>query len=58
MKLEAESVPVLKRLHRKIVALGQQFGADGQFEPFAMPVIDRSGQSGQSAWPASVGRIG
>ena len=40
MKLEAEGVPVLKRLHRKIVALGQQFGADGQFEPFAMPVID------------------
>src|SRR4029077_18924486 len=40
MKLKAGGVPVLKRLHRKIVALGQQFGANRQLKSFAMPVID------------------
>ena len=33
VKLEAEGVAGLKRLHREVVALGQQFGASGSSNP-------------------------
>ncbi len=40
MKLEAEGVAALERLHGKIVALREQLGAMRQLKAFAMPVID------------------
>jgi hypothetical protein len=58
MKLEAERVTRLERLHRKVVALGKQFSAARQMKTLAMPVIDALRPVGQSACPAAVGRIG
>src|SRR6185437_17115593 len=49
MKLEAERMAALEGLHRKIVAFGEQLGAIGQIEAFAMPVVDM-------AWPARAAR--
>src|SRR5579859_1584123 len=43
MKLQAERIVPLKRLHRKIVALGEQLGPARQLKAFAMPVIDLAG---------------
>src|SRR6478735_2347497 len=40
MKLEAERVTRLERLHRKVVALGKQLGTARQMKALAMPVID------------------
>src|SRR6267378_2770743 len=40
MKLEAKAMLCPERLHRKVAALGQQFGADGKFKSLAVPVVD------------------
>ena len=40
MKLEAERMAHADRLHRKIAALGEQFGAAWQLKSLAVPVID------------------
>src|SRR5258705_320139 len=34
------SMAMLKRLHRKVIAFGEQFGAPGQLKALAVPVID------------------
>ena len=40
VKLEAERMTVLIRLHRKVVAFGEQFCAMRQLKSFAVPVVD------------------
>src|SRR3954469_10275536 len=43
MKLKAERIVELKRLDREIAALGQQFGARGEFKTLAVPMIHMIG---------------
>src|SRR3954463_3651589 len=43
MKLKAERIVELKRLDREIAALGQQFGARGEFKALAVPMIHMIG---------------
>ena len=49
MKLEAEGMAGLERLHRKVIAFGEQFSARRKMKSLAMPVIDLLRPVGQSA---------